>query len=88
MYLLLNFEFISTQKKITLFFEKLILSFPYDFNISKRTCLEIVRATPKMDPALIKEHIGVLDKLKGETINESLKFWLIEAIKCLTKKIE
>ncbi len=77
-----------TQKKITLFFEKLVFSFPYDFNISKRTCLEIVRAKHKMDPALIKKNIEVLEKLKGEATNESLNFWLMEVIKCLTKKIE
>ncbi len=88
--LIMNFftsELLS-QKKITKFFKKLIELFPYDSNISKRTCLEIIRAKPTLDLDLIKERIEVLDKFKGEATTESLKFWLVEVIKCLTKKID
>lgn len=75
------------QKKITLFFEKLVDSFSYNSSISKRTCLEILRTKPRMDSALIKENIEILAKLKGETTNESLKSWLKEVINCLTIKM-
>jgi len=77
-----------TQKKITPFFEKLVDSFPYNTDISKRTCLEIVRAKPQMDSVWIEKHIEVLEKLKGETTNQPIKNWLMEVLKCLTEKIE
>ncbi|MHA2339611.1 MAG: hypothetical protein ACXACX_20080 [Candidatus Hodarchaeales archaeon] len=76
-----------TEGKITLFFENLIEIFPYDSNISKKTCLEIIRAKHKMDPASIKEFFNNFDKLIGETSNEALKNWLKEVIECLKKKI-
>ena len=76
-----------TQKKITLFFEKLVDSFQYKYNISKKTCLAILRALPKRDKAIVEKHINVLENLKRETTNEPIKYWLSGVIKCLMKKI-